>query len=424
MFSGIATGLSRVFLLGLSLVVSRSVEVKEFGLFSSALFLVQLAAMVASLGLAQTSSQAVAAAHEPEQKARVVRSLLSILIGAGTVAVLVIAIAAPQITVALGSKVPTSLVRWTSAIVLLQLLAGGLEGILRGLFAFRWLPIAAGVAILVGGLPAYPLVKHYGANGALFALGAFSITQLGMMLYVLRDQMFGALLPGKEFKAMLHSVAAPTFVSGLFWNLAMMVPPLLMVREAKGLEDVAIWNAASQLRAFISIIPIIIVNASIPHLVGHLKKGDLNSRQIASSLALPMAAAIFPYVPCVVLSGKMMAMYGPHYAVHGGLLVLALSYVLLQVLGVGLFGFVLASGRVWHAAFLNLGWAILVIALAPMSIASGGAYALARLYLITYVPVDIVLALLAWRAIAASHRRPEAIPTTRPLPEMAASAAE
>jgi O-antigen/teichoic acid export membrane protein len=221
---------------------------------------------------------------------------------------------------------------------------------------------------------------------------------------------------------MLHSVAAPTFVSGLFWNLAMMIPPLLMVREAKGLEDVAIWNAASQLRAFISIVPIIVVNASIPHLVGHMRKGDLDSRQVASSLALPMASAIVPYLPAVLLSGRLMALYGPHYGVHGGLLVLALSYVLLQVLGVGLFGFVLASGRVWHAAFLNFGWALLVVGLAPMSIASGGAYALAKLYLITYVPVDIVLAVLAWRAIVASRRHQ--VRGVAPAPEMASSMAE
>ena len=88
----------------------------------------------------------------------------------------------------------------------------------------------------------------------------------------------------------------------------------------------------------------VIVNASIPHILDLIRQGQLTRKRIVTTLALPMGAAwchTFPPLPFqntddAVRSSVRFSRWS---------LVLVLSYVLLQVLGVGLFGFVLASGR-------------------------------------------------------------------------------
>lgn len=415
MLAGIAAGLSRVFVFALSVAVSRfSASQSEFGVFSSALLLVQLVAMIGSLGLAQTAAQAIAVrAHDPARQAQAVRSLLLLAVALASITALGLMFAAALVERAMEFHVPERLLRWTSLLVLLQLFAAGLEGILRGLRSFRALPVAAAGGTMAALLLGYPLAKLFGALGGLGALGLFLAVQSAIMLAPLRHCLLGPVLPLREAGAMLGRVAAPTFLSGLFWNIAMLVPPLLLIRSRTGLVDVALWNASSQLRTIISFAPIVIVNATIPHLVERTRAGSLSKRQALTSVTVPMAAALVPYLPAVIFARPLMALYGAEYSSHATLLVLVASYVLLQVLGVGLFAFVLASGKVWQAAILNLLWCASVLAATPYVIESGGVYALARVYLLTYIPVDAILALLALRALQAAWRglpaRPAAV---------------
>ena len=168
---------------------------------------------------------------------------------------MIIALAAPLLATAFGSKIPVSLLRAISILVFLQLFEGGLEGILRGLLAFRWLPAAAVAATGVALAAGYPLIVHFGPEGGLVTIGVFLLVQIGVMLVGVRVPLFGPMLQRSELRRLMGGVAAPTFMSGLFWNVAMMVPPLLLVRTSAGLREVALWNATSQLRTLISFAP-------------------------------------------------------------------------------------------------------------------------------------------------------------------------
>jgi len=236
--------------------------------------------------------------------------------------------------------------------------------------------------------------------------------------------LLGPLLSPRAAGSLLGLVAAPTFLSGLAWNLAMMIPPFMLVRSRFGLEHMALWNASSQLRFFISFAPIVIVNTSIPHLSKLFAERALRRRQAATSVGMSMAAALAPYLPVVLLAGPLMGLYGPAYRTHGHLRVLVATFVLLQVLGVGLFGIILATGRVWQAALLNGFWAAVVLASAPFAIGHNGAYGLAWLYIATYAPVVVVLGLLALRAASAIGSPPPSAvetPTVSPKPDTARS---
>lgn len=414
--AGLGAGFSRLFVFILNVLVSRILaDQVEYGVFSTIYLAVNFIAVFASLGLSQTAARSIAAEHShPERQQRTTRTVLMLLLAASFAAGLFMLIAATLIAYLLRGEVPVNTLRVGGAVVCGQLFAGGVEGVLRGLRRFAWIPLAAGIAGVAALGVAYSLISHWGVIGGLVTLLVFLIVQVGVSVLALRGTLAGRLLPLAETGKLLGLVAAPTFLSGLAWNIAMMIPPFILVRSRFGLEHMALWNATSQLRFFISFAPIVIVNTSIPHLSKLYAEHKLNRRQAATSVGMSMAAALLPYLPVVLFASRLLSLYGPSYTRHGVLLTLVATFVLLQVIGVGLFGIVLAAGRVWQAAVLNCAWAVVVLAIAPTAIARSGAYSLAYLYIFTYLPVVTILGWLALRAVSRSHiGRVSRMPTSK-----------
>lgn len=399
--AGLGAGLSRLFLFTLNILVARTVvDPATFGVFSSVYLAVQVVEILSSLGLSQTASRSIGnTAHDPERQRQTTRTIVALLFGVAVLASAVLLVGAPLISRWLRGDVPTAALRVGAAVVFVYLLAGGLEGVLRGLHRFAYIPLATGTAGVIGILLAFPLVRAHGIYGGLAALFVFLLTQVLVSLSPFAARLAGPRLPLRETRTLLGLVAAPTFLSGLAWNFAMMIPPFMLVRSAFGLEHMALWNASSQLRFFITFAPIVLVNTSIPHLSKLHGEGKLRRGHALTSVGLAMGAAVLTYLPVALLAGPLLSLYGAAYAAHARLLVLVASFVLLQVLGVGLYGVILATGRVWQASLLNCAWCLAVLLSAPYCIAHNGAYGLAWLYLVSYVPVLAVLAVLALRAL-------------------------
>ena len=409
LLAGTGAAASRVFLFALGVLVSRSVGAPElFGVFSSVLLSVQLVAMFAGLGLAQTAAQAIAAAENDRAlQDRTLRSTLLLVVGGGGLASLLLWLGVQSPL--LGDWVSPAVhdVAAGAAVLLAaQLVVGGLEGILRGLRLFRVLCVVGCVASLAGLACAVPLVRALGVRGGILAAAGFLVLQAGLYALPLATRLRGALLPRHALGRLLGFTAAPTFLNGVAWNVAMLLPPLLLVRQRGGLEQLALWNAASQIRTVVSFVPIVVANAAIPRLAAAYAHRRAWRREVAATLLLAMGAACLAFVPVVLGAGPLMAIYGAAYAAHGPLLALVASFVLLQVLGSALFVVLLAAQRVWQTALLNTVWSALILVVAPAWIASSGAYGLATLYLASYAPVLVVLGVLALRTLRSGDGAP------------------
>jgi O-antigen/teichoic acid export membrane protein len=414
--AGAGAAASRLFLFALGVLVSRSVGAPElFGIFSSVLLSVQLVAMFAGLGLAQTAAQAIAAADgDRALQDRTVRAtLLLVLVGGGLASLLLwLGVQLPP----LREIAPPALreVAGGAAVLLAaQLVVGGLEGVLRGLRMFRVLCVAGCVASAVGLAAAVPLVRALGVQGGIVAAAGFLVLQAALYALPLAPRLRGALLPRHALGRLLGLTAAPTFLNGAAWNVAMLLPPLLLVRQQGGLAQLALWNAASQIRTVVSFVPIVVANAAIPRLAAAFAQGRAWRREVGATLLLAMGAAGLAFVPVVLGAGPLMAIYGSAYAGHGGLLALVASFVLLQVLGSALFVVLLAAQRVWQTAILNTLWSAAILIVAPAWIARGGAYGLATLYLASYAPVLVVLGVLVVRTLGRAVPVPHAAPARR-----------
>ena len=419
---GLGEGLTRLFVFLLNVYVSRVVADKlQFGVFSTVCIAANVLAMLASLGMSQTAARAVAnAAEDPPRRRRVVGTVTLLIAGSALTASLALLIAAPWIRARVGNEVALAALRLSALTVLGQLMSGGLDGVLRGLGAFRLVPIATVIAGAVGVVLARLLVPSLAINGGLIALGVFFLLRTAAVLVGIRAHLRGGFLPWRETRRLLGVTAAPTFISNLAWNLAMMLPPLMLAKSALGLTQLASWNASSQLRFFVSFAPVVIVNTSVPHLSALYAQGRLGYRQAASSVLLSMLAAVAPYPFILFWAGPLMGLFGQDYRSDAGLLILVTSFVLVQVLGTGLYGILLAVERVWAASLVNMAWSASIFLLAPGVIARSGAYGLAWLYLYSYVGVLVCLAWLAFQAMR--RARAESLNRAQPPPSDAAVA--
>ena len=406
--AGLGTAATRAFLFALGVLVSRTVrDLQDFGVFSSVLLTVQLIAMFTGLGLAQTASQAIAAASEDHARQdRTVRStLLLVLLASAGVAVALPALAA-LLPDGMTRALPSELVPAATALLAVQLAASGLEGVLRGLHRFRTLCVAGIAASVASVAFAVPLVRALGVRGGVLGATGFLALQSLLMLAPIASRLRGGLLPLRDVAHLLGVTAAPTFLNGLAWNLGMLLPPLMLARSAQGLRELALWNAAGQVRTLVSFAAVVVANAAIPRLAASYGRPAWR-REVRTSVATAMGAALLTYLPVLLLARPLMGLYGAEYAQHGTLLAIVASFVLLQVLGSALFVVLLSARRTWQTALLNALWAAVVLALAPRVIASGGAHALALAYLWTYGPVLLVLSLLVVRVLRAAPRADE-----------------
>ncbi|MBY0277435.1 oligosaccharide flippase family protein [Candidatus Binatia bacterium] len=398
--AGLGTAATRAFLFALGVLVSRTVrDLQDFGVFSSVLLTVQLIAMFTGLGLAQTASQAIAAAGaDRARQDRTVRSTLLLVLLASVVVAVALPALAGLLPDGMTRALPSDLVPAATALLAVQLAASGLEGVLRGLHRFRTLCVAGIAASVASVAFAVPLVRVLGVRGGILAATGFLALQSVLMLAPIASQLRGGLLPLRDVAHLLGVTAAPTFVNGLAWNLGMLLPPLMLARSAQGLRELALWNAAGQVRTLVSFAAVVVANAAIPRLAAAYGK-PVWRREVRTSVATAMGAALATYLPVLVLARPLMGLYGAEYAQHATLLAVVASFVLLQVLGSALFVVLLSARRTWQTALLNALWAAVVLALAPRVIASGGAHALALAYLWTYGPVLVVLSLLVVRVL-------------------------
>ena len=417
--AGMGTAATRAFLLALGVAVSRTVrDLEAFGVFSSVLLTVQLIAMFTGLGLAQTASQAIAAAREdPGRQDRTVRSTLLLVLLACAGAAAALPALAGLLPEGMTRALPPDLVPAATALLAVQLAASGLEGVLRGLGRFRALCVAGIAASVASVVFAVPLVRALGVRGGVLAATGFLALQAVLLLAPIASRLRGGLLPPREVAHLLGVTAAPTFLNGLAWNLGMLLPPLLLARSVHGLRELALWNAAAQVRTLVSFAAVVVANAAIPRLAAAYGKPAWRG-EVRACVVTAMGAALATYLPVLVLARPLMGLYGAEYAEHGALLAIVASFVVLQVLGSALFVVLLSARRTWQTALLNVLWAAVVLALAPRVIASGGAQALALAYLWTYGPVLLVLSLLVARAV-----RIAAPCAVRPKPSLAPATA-
>lgn len=399
--AGLGVVLSRLSIFAISVLVGRTLGRDLFGLFAAAMLLVQVVYVFTSVGLSQVASREIAT-RQGNDRGRAIRSFMAVSIAFGLVGAAVAAVLGQAIASHLGLDFSNEMMAVVVVLVGLQVIQGLVEGILRGAFLYRWLPAAALAGGLSGGLAALLLVPRAAAKGGLVAVLVLVTVQIVVYGIALSPQVLGGFLGWNEFTTVLKGTTLPVMIAALAWNAAMLIPPLYLGRSPEGLGDLASWTAATQVRFFVTFVPLMVVNTSIPHLADAESRTGIGRREIRIALGLPAAAAVVAYLCVVAAARPIMGLYGQEFSDTAALLVIVSTFALVQVVGSAFYGLLLSLGSVWFAASVNVLWAIIVLLSGPQLALNHGAQWLAALYAISAVPLTLLLGLRTLRSVRTS----------------------
>ncbi|MCP5041704.1 MAG: hypothetical protein GY944_11805 [bacterium] len=399
--AGVSELLSRAFLFVVNLIVSHLlVDRAAYGEFAAVSWLAATVFAFTSMGVATTGVRVIAAAGEDRQATgRAVRSALLLIAALAAVAGIGVALAAPWIVAALEAPVPVESVRLAALLIMVQVLLSGGEAAVRGLGRFRALAWSAVIAVGLSLVPAYLLVAAHGVTGGILALTLCYALQTAILLYAVGDQLRSLrMMRWAELRRFVGGLAIPHWVSGAGFAIGMMIPPMMLLQDPRGLANIGAWNASTQLRILVTFLPTVMAVTAVPHLTALVRGGELTARAIGSFIGPMLVATVVPLLVTVWLAADLLGLYGISFRADASLLVLVASFTAVQVIGNGFSSILLAAGRVWAPAVFQSVWAVGILFAAAPVISAGGSSGLAQLYLVSALPVTLFGGWWSWRA--------------------------
>jgi O-antigen/teichoic acid export membrane protein len=172
----------------------------------------------------------------------------------------------------------------------------------------------------------------------------------------------------------------------------------MLIRHPNGYAEIGAFNAASQLSGFLLFLPGVIGQALLPVLSEAMGRNDhVASKRAFASATATISASVGPLVLLGCISSPfLMSVYGAEFAIAWPTLVLLfLTATMLAILAPAA-TVITASGRMWVALVLNLGWGLAALALTALWI-PWGSFGLAAARLCSYVLH------CGWTAVFAYH---------------------
>jgi len=351
-----------------SILVARMLGKTGFGELGILQSSVGLFATFAGFGLGLTSTKYVAEFRlkDPARAGRVigVSSIVSWLAGGIMTAILFViapwlarhSLAAPQLDEPL---------RVSSLLVLLGAVSGAQTGALAGFEAFRKIAqvnLLSGVFTL--GLTLAGAL-WLGLKGVVWGLVAGQAITCWLGFWAVRKQAGSAgvrlvLQVSKRDLAVLWRFSLPalavnTLVGPVYW-----ICNTMLVKSSGGYAEMGLFNAANQWFGALLFLPGILGQAALPVLSERLGQNDLRQAKKVLGFYLKLNLLVvspFILLGCIV-SPLIMASYGPGFQQAWPVLCIVLITAGLFALQTPVGQILVAGGRMWLGASMNLGWAL------------------------------------------------------------------
>lgn len=385
--------LAALWSLAIAVLAARRLDTGTFGRLSLLLSAQMVLATFMASAIGQTAARLTAELrHRELPRLRRVTALLTLISTGFSCAVALLYLGGGSVVhaAALGPHAAGPAVLGAALVLLCAGLAALQQGLLTGYGAFRALALSNGVRAVVG-VAVLVLGPPTLAN-AVLAVGAGAVAGLAVgewaWIRVHRGDL--AHLPWGEWRRevrVLWSFAVPSWLTGTLFVVAAWLGNILTARQAGGLAEVGLFNAAGQWgRSLVLFVPNAIVAPLLVTMAGHVGKGDLAavSRVARQGLALSLATTLAPCAVVYLLDSRLLSLYGPAYARALPVLHLLLLSTAVASLTVVTNATLFAVGRIWTVATLTAFWAatfLVTLLVAP----AGGARGLAVAYLAGYV---------------------------------------
>jgi O-antigen/teichoic acid export membrane protein len=287
--------------------------------------------------------------------------------------------------------------------VFFSVLTGLQSGALGGLQSYKTLALNAFVAAGVQIVLCLALVIAYGLYGLLAGL----LLSSGVRYWLFRRAL-GRSLAGEGIavsKVSLHgkpnlvfAFAIPSLAIGLTSNAAQWWA-LTFLARAGGYEQLAIFNAANNLRSLILFLPLAMHSVALSVLNHQLGMGDyrLRARTYWLNIGLTSLFTVIIALPVTLFASEILSLYGASFRTGEEVLRVLMAAAVLEVLCYSMYQAILTDKRMWFSLFvINIPWALALsisaYAFTPDQGARGTAIAYCIAYAFALVPIAIHLA--------------------------------
>jgi O-antigen/teichoic acid export membrane protein len=318
------------------------------------------------LGLGLTATKYVAEFREkdPAKAGRIIALSNRVAVASGGLMTLGLLITAPWLaTHTLAAPHLSGLLQAGALLLLLGAVNGAQTGALSGFEAFRtianvnlWAGIAA-FPLMVGG------AKLAGLNGALWGLVASTainwvLNHLALKREVARAGVPLALSGCRQEFPILWNYSFPALLGSIVVGPVTWACNAVLVNQPNGYAEMGVFNAANQWFNALMFLPGVLGQAVLPMLSERLGYDDkVRSNRILTSSIKLNAVVVFPMVLMGCLfSPFIMSIYGAGFRDAWPTLAVALLTAGLLAVQAPVGAVVQASGRMWLAASMNLGW--------------------------------------------------------------------
>lgn len=235
------------------------------------------------------------------------------------------------------------------------------------------------------------MAYYWGINGALVgsALGYFFLTLINNRII---SKEFGHSvtidwkLIQKEDINVIWIFGLPAALCNLLVIFALWMSRTYLVRQTN-FGEIAIYNAADQVKTFILFIPIALSTIVLPILTNIKQTGSYKqyNKVLKSNIIINIGISGIIALVVSILAGPILSLWGKSFDDPMPLILLAISAIFSSFATV--VGQAIASqGKMWVGFICNLIWAVLVVALSYHFIGKGmGASGLALSILIAYI---------------------------------------
>jgi len=397
---------ARAVMLVASILVARMLGKEVFGEYGMIRSTVDMFLVFAGFELGATATKHVAEFRQsnPERAGRIIGlSGMFAMITGGLMGLGVLIFAPWLAEHTLNAPHLTGVLRIGAVILLLNALNGAQTGALSGFEAFKAMARVNLLVALVS-CPVLVCATWFGGlTGAVWALAITASTNWLFNHIALRKEAHRYGVPftlrrcGQElpvlWKFSIPMLLATSLNMPVTWTCR-----ALLVNEPNGYSEMGVFNAANQWFGLLLFVPSLLGIVVLPILSERLGQNDTRGSTKTMLLAIKINAAVL--VPVVLVgslaSPLIMDLYGSGFRSGWPTLIVSLLTAGLLACEAPVIHVLMASGRIWTALSMNLGWALTFIA-STLLLLDLGAFGLATARAVAYlVQCMIAVALAIW----------------------------
>lgn len=392
-------------------ICARVLAQEQFGQVAIIQSTVGMFAPIAGLGLATTTTKFLAEYRDadPDRAGRILALSLVAAAVAGLLLTGVLILLAPQLA-ALGFAAPDLSTQLIQASGLLAF--GVFEAVQTGaLIGFEAFSRIARLSVW-NGLLSIPVVailaSRYGASGAIAGLTVSVAVACVLNAIALRAEcrkwgIHPSLTGIRAEQRMLLNFSLPSYLSGIVVAPVTWLSTALLVHQANGFAEMALFTAADRFRYLLIFLPLAVSRIAVPALSRFRSAGDNAGYRNAFrwNLGFGLLVSIPPALLCVAFAQPLMAVFGEAFRRGWPVLAILAVSAIPTVMNTQLGAAMLSNGRAWARASADLVLAAVFLLAAWILIPQWSATGLAMAFAIAYTTASLLLFLMLRRSHAA-----------------------